>query len=490
MKKKNIIIITGAIIVVGISAIIGIGLLGKDKPLTKDETLNLIQNNEQIEIEIAVPKDEEQGTEHQLTWIQLYDLDNYQDTLRTPMEHAVNQGYYINPAMKDGVFYHNYSSGTNLVKNNTLEQVLKSAYNGSESFNKDETIEAFADAAYNTYADLEEDDTMTNYYMAINGYFNLLPDAEPAYANPDSTLSRAEFMALLMRGETKVDENLKVNTDFTEAVGESQFNLYAQALEKDSYLNLSDGSLNSKTYNGTISRAEAIYMLMTHYFSEEMAAIDISEHEIGFTDVKDGGDIATKQGFAGKNYADSYVISHFISNPDEGLPSDIYKTFVFADYIGCLDSETRADEGLTKVEAIELLVKVYQTLGTKEYNNQDTTVDNEINNSPETPAPETPEEQPSNPGGLTPNSQGFVILDEDANGDGILTRTEAGADGYDYYSLRYNDDGSNTTYLVDIRDGSIVRPGEYFENAMGGRSIYTGHTPEDKVIVYGEIVED
>ena len=151
MKKKNIVIIAVAILILGVIAVVGIGMLGKDKPiisddkpLTWDETLNLIQNNEQIEIEIAVPKDEVQGTEHQLTWVQLYDLDNYQDTLRTPMEHAANQGYYINPEMKEGVFYHNELSGMNIIKNNTLMEVLDSRYSGSDAIIREETIEAFA----------------------------------------------------------------------------------------------------------------------------------------------------------------------------------------------------------------------------------------------------------------------------------------------------------------------------------------------------------
>lgn len=466
---------------------------------TQDETLNLIQNNEQIEIEIAVPKDEEQGTEHQLTWIQLYDLDNYQDTLRTPMEHAANQGYYINPEMKEGVFYHNELSGMNIIKNNTLMEVLDSRYSGSDAIIREETIEAFADAAYNTYADLEEDDTMTNFYMAINGYFNLLPDAEPAYANPNSTLTRAEFMALLMRAETKVDSNITINSDFEEAVGESQYNLYAQALEKDSYLNLSDGSLNEKTYNGTISRAEAIYMLMNHLCTESLAKFDVSNYEVEFTDVKDGGDIATKQGFAGKNYANSYALSYFINNPDDGVPSDIYKAIAFADSKGYLDDEVRADEGITKAEAIELLMHVYRweaASNLSQSNSTETPSDTEINteqdsntevedNTPSTPedttnpgnTTDTETETPSHPSGMTPNSQGIIILDEDTNGDGLLSRAEAGADGFDYYKVCYNPD--NTTYLVNIFDGSIVHLLESFTDAMGEQSIYAGRTPED-----------
>ena len=335
--------------------------------------------------------------------------------------------------------------------------------------------------------------------MAINGYFNLLPDAEPSYANPNSTLTRAEFMALLMRAETKVDSNITINSDFEEAVGESQYNLYAQALEKDSYLNLSDGSLNEKTYNGTISRAEAIYMLMNHLCTESLAKFDVSNYEVEFTDVKDGGDIVSKQGYADKKYANSYALSYFINNPDEGAPSDIYKAIAFADSKGYLDDEVRADEGITKAEAIELLMHVYRweaASNLSQSNSTKTPSDTEINteqdsntevedNTPSTPedttnpgnTTDTETETPSHPSGMTPNSQGIIILDEDTNGDGLLSKQEALADGLVYYKVCYNPD--NTTYLVNIFDGSIVHLLESFTDAMGGQSIYAGSTPED-----------
>ena len=90
---------------------------------------------------------------------------------------------------------------------------------------------------------------------------------------------------------------------------------------------------------------------------------------------------------------------------------------------------------------------------------------------------DTETETPSHPSGLTPNSQGIIILDEDTNGDGLLSRAEAGADGFDYYKVCYNPD--NTTYLVNIFDGSIVHLLESFTDAMGEQAIYAGRTPED-----------
>lgn len=485
MKKKNIIIIAGAILTVGILAVAGISMFKKannniiqqnKEPLTWEETLDLIQRNEQIEIEIAIPENIEQGTEKQLTWIQLYDLDNYQDTLRTPMEHAANQGYYVNPEMKDGVFYHNNLNAGTIDKNNTLKKIFAGNYSYRDAFTREETIQAFADAAFETYADLEEDDTMTNYYMALNGYFNILPDTEPAYANPESILTRAEFMSAMFRGETPVDDSLEVNEDFVSAVGESQYNLYAQAIAEDAYLNLLDSSLNEKTYNGTISRAEAVYLVMNHYFKDELANFDVSTVESSLEDVKDGGDIATAQGYVDKQYGTSYEISYYLNNPDEGAPSDIYKALVLAEQKGLIDSETRADEALTKVEAIELLVNVYKQASATQGEIEE--VEDSL-----TQDTETEDESPSD----TFEIPDYVDLTEDTNGDGIISYKEDMSDGIDGYTVHYNDDGSNTTYIINQITGQIVHPGEYYTTTTGESVRYFGVTPEDEALAWSKI---
>lgn len=323
---------------------------------TQDETLEMIQSHESIELEIAVPKDEEQGTTSPLTWTELASLYTYQETLRDPVEDvlAIDTETYL--GIKAGMLY--LSNEGFVQQNNTLKGALQNK-EFRAAVDNEEIISAFAESAINTYADVEQEDKYTNFLMAINGYFNLLPDTEEGYANPDSTLTRAEFMAFVMRAETPVDEYLELDETFNSAVGESEYNLYAQEVVDTSYLTLEDSSLNNQTYNGTISRAEAIYMLMAKYYADDLANINTTSSTL--SDAKDGGDIATEQGYT-DSYKTSYELAYALNNPDEGLPTSLYSALFLAKEKGFIGEETRWDEGLTKSEAIELLVNIYKVL--------------------------------------------------------------------------------------------------------------------------------
>lgn len=361
--------------------------------INQDETLKLIQKNEMIEIEIAVPADEEQGELKSLEWIILSELDTYQDTLRTPLEKAFNIKVDPTTGEKTGSFYKDAKGNT--VKDNSLKLILTSNQLVAQMLDNETTLQALSDAACNTYADLEEDDVVTNAMLALNGYFNLLPDGEPAYANPNSTLTRAEFMTMVFRADNTVDTTLTVNKDFESLVGKSEYNLFAQGLADKTYLNITDKSLNEKTYVGTISRAEAVYYFMNTYFADELKDFDASK--VKLDDTKDGGNIAAAQGFADKKYSKSYELIWAINNPEEGLPTDLYKALAFAQYKRFIDSETRWDEGLTKAESLELLVNIYKNLGTPSID-APTPPESEVPETEtpdvETPQPDTEVEKP------------------------------------------------------------------------------------------------
>ena len=184
--------------------------------------------------------------------------------------------------------------------------------------------------------------------MGINGYFNLLPDNTPNYSNPDSTITRSEFMAMVYRAETPV-QDIESDDTFTTAVGESEYNVYAQSIAEDSYLDITSKSLNNLTYNGTITRAEAVYMLMQHYFADELATVETKG--IKFEDAKDSGSATAR---ATGDYSKSDALNSALQNPDKGMPTELYKALALAKEIGLVGTETRWDEGLTKSEAIEL----------------------------------------------------------------------------------------------------------------------------------------
>ncbi len=317
----------------------------------QSELLEMINQGDQIEIEVAVPINEEQGTEESITWEELASLTT-NDTLRSEWDDIL--GIINTETGKNGVLYVDVTGVNN--NNNTLQMALHNRAFVKLMEDEDSLLE-LAEASMSQYADLDAEEEMRAYYMGINGYFNLLPDATPNYCNADSTLTRLEFMSMVTRAETPVQE-LEANTAFATAVGNNELNIYAQEVADSSYLDIESKSLNNMTANGTITRGEAIYLIMNQYFPNELANVDLSTANL--SDCIDGGNIAEAQNFiedgVAKDYWKSYELVYAIQNPDQGVPTDMYKALVLAEQMGIINSETRWDEGITKAEAVELLV--------------------------------------------------------------------------------------------------------------------------------------
>lgn len=322
----------------------------------ESELLQMINNGDMIEIEVAVPKNVTETDETLLNWIVLASLTTNPD-LRKEWDNKLN--ILVSEDSKNGVLYVN-TDGKN-EPNNTLRVALH-----NREFIKaleDKTIaEALANAAELAYTDIDAEENQDKaFYIALNGYFNLLPDSEDGASYADDALSRKEFMAMVARSELQVDETLTSSDDFNILVGKSEYNAFAEQVASDSYLDTATKSLNNKTYNGTMTRAEAIYLLVNHYFKSDLASVDVSTAT--FTDAKDGGDIATAQKFiengTEKDYCRDYELVYATQNPDKGLPTDLYKALVVAQNRGLLtpNTDTRWDEGITKSEALQLLVE-------------------------------------------------------------------------------------------------------------------------------------
>ena len=327
--------------------------------MTQSELLQAINNGDQIEIEVIEPGfvEDEQGQETTLSWTELASLTTNAD-LRSGWDDTL--GIIRTDEGKNGVFYVN-EAGDN-ENNNTLKVVM---HNRAfvQSLENEDSLTALADASLKNYADIEDNETMKAVYMGINGYFNLLPDNEPNYANPDSSLMRNEFMAMVYRADTPVQE-ITADENFATAVGKSDYNIYAQGVNDNAYLSTENKNLDNLTYNGAISRAEAIYLIVNRYFSEDFNSVDLNSSKSSLTDAKDGGDIATKQKFIEndkmKDRWRAYELQYAIQNPDDGLPTDLYKALVVANQKGLISSTTRWDEAITRSEAVELLVTALQ----------------------------------------------------------------------------------------------------------------------------------
>lgn len=327
--------------------------------MTQSELLQAINNGDQIEIEVIEPGfvEDAQGQETALSWTELASLTTNAD-LRSGWDDTL--GIIRTDEGKNGVFYVN-EAGDN-ENNNTLKVVM---HNRAfvQSLENEDSLTALAESSLKNYADIEDNETMKAVYMGINGYFNLLPDNEPNYANPDSTLMRNEFMAMVYRADTPVQE-ITADENFATAVGKSDYNIYAQGVNDNAYLSTEDKNLDNLTYNGAISRAEAIYLIVNRYFSEDFNSVDLNSSKSSLTDAKDGGDIAAKQKFIEndkmKDRWRAYELQYAIQNPDDGLPTDLYKALVVANQKGLISATTRWDEAITRSEAVELLVTALQ----------------------------------------------------------------------------------------------------------------------------------
>lgn len=238
---------------------------------------------------------------------------------------------------KQGSFY------TNIKGKNDYNNVFSVAMNNSAVKKALNTNKNFiANAACNSYTDLDIDDEEKCVNMALNAYFNLLPDGTEA--NADASLTRAQFMAMVMRADTPVTE-IQTDTAFEKSVGQSEYNRYAQSVNKDSYL-----TLNNQLYNSSMTRAEAVYTIVSRYYADSLK--NASSSASCYTDAKDGGAVAKSDRAS--------ALNNSISNPDSGMDRELYKSLCVAKEKNLLTSaRSRWDEAITKNEAIALLRSVY-----------------------------------------------------------------------------------------------------------------------------------
>ncbi len=232
---------------------------------------------------------------------------------------------------------------TNIKGKNDYNNVFSVAMNNSAVEKALNTNKNFiANAACNSYTDLDIDDEEKCANMALNAYFNLLPDGTEA--NADASLTRAQFMAMVMRADTPVTE-IQTDTAFEKSVGQSEYNKYAQSVNKDSYL-----TLNNQLYNSSMTRAEAVYTIVSRYYADSLK--NASSSASCYTDAKDGGAVAKSDRAS--------ALNNSISNPDSGMDRELYKSLCVAKEKNLLTSaRSRWDEAITKNEAIALLRSVY-----------------------------------------------------------------------------------------------------------------------------------
>lgn len=349
---------------------------------TKKETANMfnVDTSQEIIIEVPEPDFEVQGQLEQINWIELGNLTDNKE-VRTVVDAYFNNATGDND-LKYGPFY--IDSQGNQCTNNTLKVVLGNRYvaemfatGGNVDIEKVDSsnlgaiesttdsdedastamTESFNSSLASVYNDLSDSDQSP---ALFNAYFNLLPDSTPNYFNGGDTLSRAEAMSLVTRATTPV-QSLNVSDDFTSAVTGTDYDQYinyAAQQNANSYINTNDKSLTADNFKGAMSRAEFIYLIMNEvYGTENVQGYDTSKTTL--KDCTNAGNLSEELKIADSDRCNGYTLKYSLENIDKGVTEELYKSIAMAADKGIITTETRWNEGITKSEAIEIVVNAF-----------------------------------------------------------------------------------------------------------------------------------
>lgn len=349
---------------------------------TKKETANMfnVDTSQEIIIEVPEPDFEVQGQLEQINWIELGNLTDNKE-VRTVVDAYFNNATGDND-LKYGPFY--IDKAGNQCTNNTLKVVLGNRYvaemfatGGNVDIEKVDSsnlgaiesttdsdedastamTESFNSSLASVYNDLSDSDQSP---ALFNAYFNLLPDSTPNYFNGGDTLSRAEAMSLVTRATTPV-QSLNVSDDFTSAVTGTDYDQYinyAAQQNEHSYINTNDKSLTADNFKGAMSRAEFIYLIMNEvYGADEVQNYDTSKTTL--KDCTNAGNLSEELKIADSDRCNGYTLKYSLENIDKGVTEELYKPIAMAADKGIITTETRWNEGITKSEAIEIVVNAF-----------------------------------------------------------------------------------------------------------------------------------
>lgn len=340
MKAKKL-----RIVLPMLTAIMILGGCGQTNT-TQQDILNMLNTSDTITIQLSVEKDENEGYKYSVDWIQLGDMTSSKE-LRAVMDEQFK--ITGNTGNKNGMFYVN-EKGEN-TQNNTLSVALRNRAFTTILNNADD-LESINYTLAGNYSDIDIEDERA-IYAAISDYFELLNAGENGESNIEDSLSRAEAMSLVFRAVTPVSE-IEGNSAFDNAVGQSDYNAFANKEDKNVFISTSDGSLNETTYIQNMTKAEYIYLVMNEVFGNQaVQSVDSSVELIG---LKNAGNLRYSEELVDRQQVSSAIIKSFVNNPTS-IDENIYKALELADQKGIISSVDDMDSAITKGEAVEILCK-------------------------------------------------------------------------------------------------------------------------------------
>lgn len=355
--------------------------------MNRNDMLDLLSNGEEIVLELASPEYtiNVQGQQAKLTRVQLDSLQTY---IASGFRDDFDELFGITPLevngkqiSKQGCIYVNsigYQDGNTSFMDSLRNKEFMDKFTSSES-----EISALGEEAY---ADVDAD-THDAVMAALNAYYNLFAEAESGeddYFNPTQSVTRGEFYSFVYRASNGVVEDLTTLSGFESAVGvsasEDENVVYASQVANSAWLNSANTGLRPGNYKQSISRAEAVYLLLNQFFSNDFRNYDVTSSGITLGDATDGGDftedtdgswfstneLVDKDGNKVEGY-ELGALSKMLEAGDGKVQSDLYKALVMAADLGIIDAnETRYDEPVSRSEAIDMMVKVGQALNEKD----------------------------------------------------------------------------------------------------------------------------
>ena len=314
-----------------------------------------VESTETIGTESIEETEKTQLAEERLPWIELGSLDTHPE-LRTALEgyHVVTQD---ENGDKYGPLYTDEKGEIN--QNNVIFYAV-----GNRQFNfaggsfSDDYWNDAVEAVHNEYTDLEEAQEEAAIY---NDYFELLPDIVVSDKfNGNSSLTRAQAMTLVMRATTPVNETgaPEIVKDFTSSVGESVYTDFATPMNEYAYINTENG-LNETTFNEPMTRGEYIYLLTNALLINDYSKRIANSSEEDRKPIENNAEITTIYDAGDITYQDA------LNNVDGGLPTEMYNVIVTAINTQIVTEDILAwNEELTKADAIDLIMKVADTMNT------------------------------------------------------------------------------------------------------------------------------
>lgn len=350
MKAKKL-----RIVLPMLTAIMILGGCGQTNT-TQQDILNMLNTSDTITIQLST-EDTEDGTQYKVDWIQLGDMTSSKE-LRAVMDEQFK--ITGNTGNKNGMFYVN-EKGEN-TQNNTLSVALRNrAF--TTILNNADSLESINYVLAGNYSDIDIEDERA-IYVAISDYFELLNAGENGESNIEDSLSRAEAMSLVFRAVTPVSE-IEGNSAFEKAVGENDYNAFANKEDKNAFISTADGSLNETTYIQNMTKAEYVYMVMNEVFGNQ--AVQSVDASTKIDDLASVGDLRYSEELVDRQQVSSAIIKEFVSNPSK-IDESLYKAIVLANEKGISNTENM-DSAITKGEAVEILCKaLMQNSSIEEFN--------------------------------------------------------------------------------------------------------------------------